>query len=327
MDVKQKIMLPIFVIFILTFTSVFAMAASKPEISNQTSQYIDRGISINLQWQSPNPVTRVLVYAGSGEKEVKVDEYDNRRNPYGYEGEVTVIVPVDPSLYQGTIPYQIQLEDDLRIKSDLFSGRVKLPVATAPGMTPVMPGMMPGMAPGMQSGQPGPTGEDGWGKSNIRIGKGTGQTADGKPNDMVDKLIKVAERFDTPPTLEAIKVNVLGPDNVSFSSRANDDKGIKEIAFRVFDNQGNKIGEQLLSNLGKTWEGSCQPIKTGGGSFVVIAQAIDSTGNTSKEQRATFTMSGAPIQPQPAAVTTPVEQPATIQTPVDQTPVATTPGT
>jgi len=309
---------------VLLIACVTVFAGSKPEVISQTGQLIDRALSINLRWQSENPVTRVLVYAGSGEKEVKVDEYDNRRNPYGYEGEVTVVVPVDPALYHGKISYQIQLEDELRLKSNLFSGSVKVPLTT----TPAMPGMVaaPGM-PVMPGQGAGSHEHDGWGKSHIRAGMGSGQTADGKSNDMVDKLLKVAERFDTPPTLENIKVNILGPDNVSFSSRANDDKGIGEIAFRVYDTQGNKVGEQILTGLGKKWEGSTQPIKTGGGNFIVVAQAKDSTGNTSKEHRASFNMSGAPLQLQP---TTPAEQPTTpaqptVEPPTTVTPPATTP--
>ncbi|HPX60854.1 MAG TPA: hypothetical protein PLN25_03675, partial [Deltaproteobacteria bacterium] len=175
-----------------------------------------------------------------------------------------------------------------------------------PGM-PVMP-VMPGMTGATPGGHQG-----GWGQSHIQTGKGAGQTADGQSGDMVDKLLKVAERFDTPPSLDKIKVNVLGPDNVSFTAKANDDKGLGEIAFRVYDTQGNAIGEQLLTGLGKKWEGTTQPIKTGGGSFIVIAQAKDTTGNTSKEQRASFTMSGAPLQP---AVTTPQPAATTSEIPV-----------
>lgn len=291
-----------------------AFAAGKPEITSHTVQYLDRALSVNVQWQSENPVTMVKVIAGKGEKELKIDEYDNRRNPSGYEGEVSVVIPLEPNILQSSIPYQIQLEDDLRQKSALFSGQTTPPAGAIAGTTTGMPGGIGvgigvgvgggmgvgvgvggvGIAPGMVPQQPMGS-DDGWGKENIRAGKGQGETRDGKSNDMIDKMLKVAERFDTPPALDVIKVNVTGPENVTFSSKANDDKGLRDITFRVYDGAGNKAGEQVLSNLGKKWEGSTQPIKlTNGGSYRVVAQAVDSAGNTSKEQSATFVVKGTP---------------------------------
>ena len=287
---------------LLTCIGVYALAGDKPEITHHTVQYLDRALSINVQWQAENPVTHVKVFAGRGEKDVVIDEYDNRRNPSGYQGEVSVVIPVEQSLFQGSIPYQIQLEDDLRQKSTLFSGQTTPPAGGgaavavgAMGMPPGMPGAIGIAVPGgMPGGQAGVAHEDGWGKDNIRVGKGSGEK-DGKSNDMVDKMLAVAERFDTPPSLDAIKVDVLGPENVAFSSKANDDKGIKQITFRVYDGVGNKVGEQVLNNLGRKWEGSTQPIKvTDAGNYRVIAQAVDSANNTSKEQAATFVMKGTP---------------------------------
>lgn len=296
--------------------SATVYAAGKPEITSHTVQALERALSFNIQWHSENPVAIVRIIAGQGEKEIRIDEYDNRRNPSGYSGEVTAVIPVDPVHYSGTIPYQIQLVDDLRQRSDLFSGQARTSAVAMPGMipAPVMmppPGMMPpGMVPppammpgqgGMMmpggaamSGMPSGQQDDGWGRSNIRAGKGQGTEPGGeKSNDMVDKMLKVAERFDTPPALEPIRVNVLGPENVTFTSRANDDKGLRDITFRVYDSVGNKVGEQVLTNLGKKWEGSTQPVKlTGGGNFRVVAQAVDSAGNTSKEEIAIFSLKG-----------------------------------
>ncbi|MEI6306105.1 MAG: hypothetical protein WCP33_04730, partial [Deltaproteobacteria bacterium] len=292
-----------------------SIAGGLPEVISHTAQYLERSISVNIKWQSENPVTKVKVIAGKGENEVAVDEYDNRRNPSGYSGEVSVVVPVDPALFQDSISYQIQLQDDLRQKSTLYSGNVVQPVVTgtavvmAPGIAPPppppgMPGVQPqpgvagvGMVvpPPVAIGAAPATGEDGWGKENIRAGKGQGQTGDGKSRDIVDKLLAVAERFDTPPSLDVIKVNILGPENVSFTSKANDDKGLREIIFKVYDGTGNKVGEQKLSNLGKKWEGSTEPVKvTNGGAYRVVAQATDTGGNTSKEQTANFIMKGTP---------------------------------
>ena len=171
----------------------------------------------------------------------------------------------------------------------------------SPGMNgmPGSPSMggMPGTAPG--------NGDDGWGRSNIHAVPTTQPQTQGQAPapggggrlDLASKLEQVLDRFDSPPALDEIKVNILGPENVSFSSKATDDKGLREVSFRVYDPAGNKIGEQKMGNLGKVWQGSTEPVKaTGGGTFRVIAQAVDSAGNTSKEQSATFTLSAAPKQ-------------------------------
>ena len=303
-----------------------AHADGKPEITSHAVQVLERAVSINVQWQSENPVASVLFIAGQGMKEIKVDEYDNHRNPAGYFGEASAVIPIDPARYSSTVPYQIQLVDELKLKSELFSSQTKMPAVAMPGMVPFqgmgmaqpMPGMMlPGGA--AMSSMPSGQHDDDWGKSNIRIGKGQGNDpGSGKSSDMIDNLQKVAEHFDTPPVMEAIRVNVLGPENVTFSSKANDDKGIRDITFRLYDNVGNKIGEQVFTNLGKKWEGSTQPIKVPtGGSYRVIAQAVDTAGNTSTEQVATFSMKGSqetyqqppPIQPQNPSTQPPVVSP------------------
>jgi hypothetical protein len=69
-------------------------AGGKPEITSHTVQALDRALSLNVQWQSENPVTSLKIIAGQGEKEVKIDEYDNHRNPSGYFGEVSALVPI-----------------------------------------------------------------------------------------------------------------------------------------------------------------------------------------------------------------------------------------
>ena len=44
----------------------------------------------------PNPVTFIRVIIGKEQKEVKVDEYDNKRNPDGYWGEATIVANAAP---------------------------------------------------------------------------------------------------------------------------------------------------------------------------------------------------------------------------------------
>ncbi len=312
MQIKCNIAVIILILMSALMFCSNSFAGSKPEVTSHTAQAIDRALSVNLQWQSENPITSVKIFAGRTEKEIKIDEYDNHRNPAGYYGEISAVIPLDSTAYSGSIPYQIQLVDDLRQKSDLLSGLTAPKAMAAPGIAP-MPGMMPQQGAMMPAAS---RQDDGWGKSNIMAGKGQGtQPGSNTSNNMIDKMLAVADRFDTPPSLDAIKINILGPENVSFTSKANDDKGIRDITFRVYDGVGNKVGEQVLTNLGKKWEGSTDSIKvTGSGPFRVTAQAVDTGGNTSKEQVATFNM-GAPA---PAPASAPAPAPA----PVPAAPVA-----
>jgi hypothetical protein len=220
-------------------------------------------------------VAKVRVIAGREQKEAPVDEFDNRRNPQGYQGDITVQLPLYLQPGQGTIPYAIQLEDDTRLKSPLVSGSVTLTHAAA--------------SPYQQ-----PPREDNWGRENIKTGTmlGPQPPATARAGDMIDKLLVVMDRFDTAPGIDEVTVNPHGPDNVSFSTKASDDKGLREIRFRVLDGRGLLVGFQSLTNLGKVWQGTSQTFTLGGGSFRVVVQAIDTAGNTSKEQGATFALSG-----------------------------------
>ncbi len=254
-------------------------AAELPDVVRHEAQYLDGAVSVTVEWQSANPVTKVRVTAGREQKETQVDEFDNRRNPQGYQGEVTVQVPFYQQSGQGAIPYLIQLEDDTHQKSAPVNGRITVPAAAA-----------------VSSPYPLPPRDDNWGRENIRTGMVLGPQTPGeaRAGDMIDKLLVVMDRFDTAPGIEEIKVNLHGPDNVSFSTRASDDKGLREVRFRVVDGNGLLVGLQSLTNLGKVWQGTSQTFALGGGSFRVIAQAIDSAGNTSKEQSAPFVLSGEP---------------------------------
>ena len=250
-----------------------AVAADQMDVTRLDALYLDRFISLTIEWQSVNPVLKVMISAGRETREVPVDEFDNRRNPNGYQGAVTVQLPAEPHYPQTGVPYQIQLEDDLRQKSAVFSGRVPVTAAQAQNL---------------------PQREDTWGQANIKTNPVQPLQRGGNPGDMVDKLLVVIDRFDLAPSMDVVKVNVLSSDNVSFSSKASDDKGLLEVRIRVYDGQGNLVGFQSISNLGKVWQGSSQTFTLGGGSFRVVEQAIDSVGNTSKEQQKAFTLSGPP---------------------------------
>ncbi len=294
-------------------------AGEKPEITRHDATYLDRGVSIIVQWHSTNPVTRVVISAGREQKEIKVDEYDNRRNAYGYSGEVSALIPIESGGFgQPAAPFQytVQIEDDLRLRSDVVSAKIAPPAVAGGGMPPPPPfGMMP-----PPYGAPPPQGDDSWGQSHLHSNVTTQPQqqpgAAGMAGGIVDKLITTMERHDVPPTLNNVKVNILSPETVSFSSKAIDDKGLREIKFRILDSRGIQVQEQVLSNLGKNWEGTTQTFQLGGGTFKVIAQAVDTAGNTSKEKIESFTLTGPPAAAQPQQPPPPVQPPIADPPPV-----------
>jgi hypothetical protein len=108
-----------------------AFAKEKPEIVRLDAEYTEMLVKISVHWQSSNPVTVIRAIVGKEQKELKVDEYDNRRNPEGYSGEAVIIVNAAPTAGQDGIPYVVQIEDDLRQKSEQVTGRAKTPAGLA----------------------------------------------------------------------------------------------------------------------------------------------------------------------------------------------------
>ncbi|MBN2516959.1 MAG: hypothetical protein JXC33_13115, partial [Deltaproteobacteria bacterium] len=286
---KQSLYVKVLLIVVFIFCACsVSYASSKPDIIEYHATYLDDMLSINLQWQSPNPVVMVKVYAGREPKEIEIDEYDNRRNPKGYFGETTVVVNLEPGVQRQAVNYVIQLVDDVGQKSRQVSGKIKLATATT---TEVIP-----------TGEPLPQ-------------EPPMEQIPTQPTDIVDKLIQVAERHDAAPYMHTIKVNIMGDNNVSFTSKATDDKGLGKVIFRIFDRAGKKVGEQELTDLGRVWQGTTQTFTIAAGSYRVVAQAVDSAGSTSKEQTEKFNVTGADTVPeQPAdsgtGATGTVEQPA-----------------
>ncbi|MCG7853397.1 MAG: hypothetical protein MIO92_12825 [Methanosarcinaceae archaeon] len=109
---------------LISFTSL--QAAGKPDVTFHEATFLGGAVTMHIEWQSPNPIVTVRIYIANKEQDVKVDLYDNRRNPSGYAGEVNVTIPLDWTPNQ-PFDYVIQLEDDLRIKSSLVTGSVKVP--------------------------------------------------------------------------------------------------------------------------------------------------------------------------------------------------------
>jgi len=112
-------------LLLLPLLNVNAYSKEKPDIIRCDVQYLDMLVRIHVQWQSTNPISFVRAIVGEEQKEVKIDEYDNRRNPGGYGGEATIVFNVTSGITQEGIPYVIQIEDELRQKSDPVTGKVK----------------------------------------------------------------------------------------------------------------------------------------------------------------------------------------------------------
>ena len=164
---NRKTLLSFFMILGLVFVvSKTLSAAGKPDVTIHEATYMEGTVNMHIEWQSPNPVVMVKITIANKQQEVKVDPYDNKRNRDGYAGEVNVTVGLD---YVPNQPfnYIIQLEDDIKGKSTLARGKVKIASYQQPGIViqpqqPTMqiqiqqnitqPGFQPGIAPGAQPG-------------------------------------------------------------------------------------------------------------------------------------------------------------------------------
>lgn len=127
-------------LFLLSLFGNVAHGKEKPEIVRLDAEYTEMLVKISVHWQSSNPVTVIHAIVGKEQKELKVDEYDNRRNPDGYSGEAVIVVNAAPTAGQDGIPYVVQIEDDLRQKSEQVTGSAKIPVAVAGGGGVAYPG-------------------------------------------------------------------------------------------------------------------------------------------------------------------------------------------
>ena len=287
----QEFILSVF-LMILVFVPLLLYAQGKPNIISHDAQYLDGAVKITVRWQSPNPVLLVSIFAGSEQKDIKVDEYDNIRNRDGYTGEVGALIKLSSTPATDSISYVVQVQDDLRQKSEQVVGKIKVPVASSvliaqqPAQGIIQQQVAPGIQIGIQQGLV--IG----GQAGVQPEVQPAQPQAGQPGDMIDKLLAVMDRHDTPPVLHDITVNRLGPDTVSFSSKAQDDKGLREVKFKILEATGAQAGEETLSNLGKIWQGTTKTFKLPAGNYRVVAQAFDTAGNTSPEKAANFQISG-----------------------------------
>ncbi|UCG38811.1 MAG: hypothetical protein JSV00_00830 [bacterium] len=100
-------------------------AGERPEIIRLDASYTENAVRINVHWQAANPIALLHAVIGGETREIKVDPYENRRNPDGYSGESVITLNVPPPSGGNGIPYVVQIEDDLRQKSEQVTGNIR----------------------------------------------------------------------------------------------------------------------------------------------------------------------------------------------------------
>ena len=116
------------ILFIVMFYSQSLPAAGKPDVTRHEASFLESAVNLHIEWQSPNPVVLIKISVVNIQKEIKVDPYDNKRNRDGYAGEVNVTLGLDRDrIPRQPFTYVIQLEDELRMKSPLVTGKVNVP--------------------------------------------------------------------------------------------------------------------------------------------------------------------------------------------------------
>jgi hypothetical protein len=236
--VKKRYLALAIAVLVSLFLAGVDAHAKKPEVTRYDAQYLDRAIKITVQWQSTESIVTVKVTAGKEVKEVKIDPYANKRNPQGYSGEEDIVLQADPMTSQEFIPYTIQLENEDGQKSNLVTGEVQVPGATAKAQ------------------------DDQWGKERLAGTAAPGQQQSG---DMIDKLRQVAASLAAPPFLHDITVNNPGSGIVTFKTKATHSVGLKEINFRVFDGGNKQVDTQQIATTGTIWEGTSKDFTLQGG--------------------------------------------------------------
>lgn len=243
--------------------------AKKPEITRLDAQYLDKTVKISVYWQSTEMVSKVKVAAGKEAKDVNIDPYANKRNPQGYSGQEDIVLQAEPGASQESIFYSIQLEDEDGQRSSLVTGRVRITETAAKAA------------------------DDQWGKEKLSGTTGTSTTSSASTtDDLIDKLRQVAKTVAAPPFLQEVTVNNSGSNTVTFKTKTTHSVALKEINIRVFDSSNKQVDSQQISATGTIWEGTSKDFTLSQGSYSVIVQATDESGNTSQERKANFTITG-----------------------------------
>jgi hypothetical protein len=130
---SRKVLLISFAILSIISLTIFgtSQATGRPDVTRHEANFLESAVNVHIEWQSPNPVVLVKISAAGVEKEIKIDTYDNKRNRDGYAGEINVNLGLD-RIPRQPFTYVIQLEDELRIKSPLVTGKVDVPQTQQP---------------------------------------------------------------------------------------------------------------------------------------------------------------------------------------------------
>ena len=274
---KKSIYLLLVVVFVITSgIGDTASAARRPDIISYDAELLQDAITVNITWQSEYPVVKAVVSAGNKQQKVELDPYDdNIKDAYGYHGETSVLVKVDSSGFlDEEITYVVQITDDVGKKSRRISGTLKIATVETSDQA-----------------------DESMSDQHVT------PLSDGKGPSMIDKVIKVMERHDTPPVVSEIRVNFIGDKTVNFFSSAMDDKGLQEVRIYIADDNGNNVGEKVFSGLGKIWKGTTESFKLAPGNYTVVAQATDNAGNRSPEKRKNFSTKAGKIPDRTPPVT------------------------
>jgi len=257
-------------VLILLLAATPANSRGKPQIVRHEANVLEHAVIMIIQWQSPNPVVRVTATVGGRKKEVEVDPYNNQRNQDGYWGEVTLEVKSGRALETDGIPYILQVEDDLRQKSELVKGKAQ------------------GSAAESHS-----SGEDTWGRQHLErpgipgqlvpegtsppYGGGTISPPGGGQDPQASPL----------PTIQLIDVTV-SSGQVIFTMRAYDQSGLQVINYLILDEAGALVQERQIPSQGPEFNGPTEAIPLPPGNYKVSAQAVGSSGITSSEETRDF---------------------------------------
>lgn len=262
---KKYLSILILLSFVLTFFNLnSSYAARKPDVVSHDAELLQKAISFNVEWQSEYPVVLVRIAAGNKTKKIELDEYDdNVRDSYGYHGETSLVFEIgEIGIFDEYVTYVIQIEDDLGRRSRSVTGKVKVPKALIGGRRDR--------------------------EDDKIMDEYVDKSPSQKPVGVIDKVLDVMARHDTPPNLKDLKVNKYGREGVSISSEAIDDKGLRNITIRILDQSGNIAGEEILADLGKIWKGTSKTFALKAGVYKAVAQAVDTGGNTSQERSEQF---------------------------------------
>ncbi len=305
----------------ILFAASPAPGLERPRIVRHDANYLDRALVLTIHWQSPNPVATVRAYVGNLKKEIKVDEYDNKRNQDGYWGEATIELKVEPGQYQDAIPYLLQIEDDLKQKSEQVSGKLKVvaarageppddgwgrehlmgfpaPGAAPGGAIPTGPGYGTAGGAGPGYGTPYPT-DPGYGTTYpTGPGYGTPYPAGQYPAGALPGAPVPGTPYGAGPVIERILVNRVQPGRITFSISAYDQVGLREITVRIYDMAGAFVAEQPIRNLAQpSWQGDTEAMQLGPGTYRARAEVTGGSGTTSQDLSEPFTIDTAGGQP------------------------------